>query len=332
MGERTGLMNLQELAVVVRTEEEVVTLQLGDVEATEEGLVNKQTGAVVPLDDFALKQLAKVLSMSATYLIKCPPELQRTNLNHWFEAHASAEVQFTLQGGNLVDAKAAHKVIVPNREFVLALDRALEEYAPRVTHYTLDSKVLHVEVLPEEDRSWGDTVLQFGVCATNTETDGPVVTPLLQHTESGAVFLFPPFRGVVTTRGKGLAEVLAETESHARQAAVDTPQDIYAVMELFRNERLPEGAGVKMGALLRENRLPRAVIERVETFLTFPRTVYEVALFMAQVALEDSLKYRTRVRLQEVAGTLLVDTEPLLARCGECLRPFLRNSAGERRE
>jgi len=140
----------------------------------------------IRLSEYSLKQLATMLEIPAAYMVKCPPSLQATNLDHWQKQLSDRERARVIMGGKMIQAIASPNYIpvknVPVFDVLvdkisrgkpdnLTLDRFEHDWIGTriaLTNSSVSHKVNNTYFKPSGEAAQKDDIVRAGVHFLNS--------------------------------------------------------------------------------------------------------------------------------------------------------------------
>lgn len=291
-----------------------------------------------PFDEQAERALSKYLGISKSYLAKCPPDLKAYNVNYHLNAKPGISVVAETLADRLINFHRPGLVILPVREVADVITEAMhpdDEVVSLIrdeTQFHIDiitSKQVEVESLESiPDRQRGER--QIGditrggvrVLSSPTEVKAPSVVEYFHRLWCTNGCSAPVDEGIISLRGNTVDEVLQEMNDAMRRIRGDLDDKLerYADMASRRVPGSPTRFARQVG---NEYGIPARVmtrvLDRVELLPEDDASLYDVQQIFTQVA-NGSVPYRTMMRLQALAGDMVLDTEHVLHRCSTCER------------
>lgn len=313
-----------------------VTIPLSDVEVQSDGL-HLGDRALLAFDDLTRERLSSFLKLPNSYLGKCPPALQQSNLNYWLNNN-DGEASFYTQENRLVGVYDPNKTALPLTTYLGAIDRAFLPHN-EVVKFVAEPEYLHVDIVTDaEVEVLGDgserrpavgdiTKAGLRIIAHPDVDKPPVVSTYLHRLVCTNGLSVPEIAGKITLRSKSPEDIASELENVmvGMIADLQTRLDDYA-----RTAEIPIVGETShfLYNVATERNLPRAVMNRVIDLgsnLGENPTIYDVTQIFTEVANED-ISYRSQLALQGIGGDFVGNTDEMLRRCENCLHPFVNYS------
>lgn len=315
--------------------EEKHTTFLRDVRLGEEGIFLRDEEGYFEFDEVALNHVAKHLRINPAYLSKCPPSLQRDNVNYWLDHYGDTEVNFYTVGGELKGVYDVNKKIFPVER---VLELATRLFAPTdevkalntaedLVHLDVVSLTNSVEVpgLGTEERPRVGDITHGGLrmFIYPFQEKAPEVESYFNRVWCTNGMSSPKLEHKITLKGHTVDDVLAELEDKARELIDELPEMLNQYKETAQIP-VPNKVGEFVYQVGREAKLPSRIIDRVMTGIaTLPDQpmVYDVMQLFTSVA-NEPVTWANRLRLQRLGGEFALNTHKILHRCGQCERPI----------
>jgi len=331
-------MLVSELASAVDTgHEEAPVKRLSDAEVTPEGLKLKGIKNAIKLDDYGLKKLGGYLGVNKAYLLKCPPELQEVNLNHWLQKWPDAEAMFHVVGEQLYGVHNPDKKIFPVIRLVDVLHNVFDpEDEVKTLHHDWDYVHADIVVGKHSIEVPGDDTFpeELGMPKKGDVTHGGIrffAYPMQERRPFVQTYLHRLFcsngMGIaepelqVELKGNTVEEVLASLEGNAQRLMEGLPNRLEQY-KATADVKIPGNLQQFVYQIGRERRLGTRVMDTVMTRtaeLPDNPSVYDVTQVFTSVA-NENVQYRSQLRLQRIGGDLTSMTEHMLHRCDQaCL-------------
>lgn len=305
---------------------------LGDIDIADDAASMTVSGSEFLLDDQTVVQLARYLKIPGPYLKACPPQFRADTLRFWRDRHSAADTVVETLGNEIVSIHSTNLKMIPLDEIGDMIDRV---FSPTDEVVTLirNTETFHVDVISPDyvaevlnpqgmpgRPDVGD--LTFGgvrILAWPNKVKAPVVSTFLHRSAFNTGVVSDLKSGMVTIKGRTTDDVLDEMECAAERIMGKSVEE--ALTEYAKTaEVMAPGSPLAFATqLCREASLPvrvrGAVVDGVNQ-LPSSASVYDVIQVFAQVA--ESVKYGTKLALQELAGTLSFDTSNVIRRCSTC--------------
>lgn len=327
---------------LAKREETSVTAKLNefstDDEATELRIKTSLTDTqVFPLDESALGAVGKYLKVPVPYLKGVDPDFRATLLNYEFTRHQDATTVAETLGGALVSLHQPTQTMLPLSRVGAVVTKVMNS-EDTVRRVAVDETRFHLDVTTTAHQ----VTFPFTPSTTPTSLSTPHVGDI---TEAGLRVLAYPFQtkkpsvaaylerlvctngqcqdervGAITLKGRTVDEVIAEMEDAANLVlgSLDAHLASYAKTREMPAPGSPQAFAAQ---LAREANVSRKVLDKVLDIinqLPQPVSVWDVQNAFTEVA--NQVGYATRLRLQTLGGSLSMDTEHMIARCGACER------------
>lgn len=306
---------------------------LKDVKLTEEGL--ELPRATVEFDDVALSHLSTFLSINGRYLAKCPPELQRENINYWLEHHGDTEARFEILSNTVRGVFNPNQKIFPVEKILEVMGRVFRPH-DEVKAFNVAEDLIHLDIISLETKvevpglgtaerpHVGD--ITYGGIRSLTypqQEKAPEIESYFNRIWCTNGMSAPRTEHRVSLKGNTVDDVLLELERKAQDLMNELPIQLE---EYRRTAEIPSPS--KLGQFVyqlgREYELPGRVMDTVMSRLAELPTepsVYDVTQAITSIANED-ITWKNRLRLQRLGGALSTDTAATLHRCDQCERPI----------
>lgn len=307
---------------------ERITVKLGDIDIAEDASEMLFGGGSVLLDEQTTMLLARYLKVPGKYLKDCPADFRARTLSYWRDRHSEADTVIELVDGSPVSIHAPDLAILPV-ERVPRMLRAV--FDPDADIHTLisDEKTFHVDVtsrafsitVPFDEPSVAEDVIHGGVrvLVHPNQVKAPVVATYLHNSANNAGVVSDLKGGQISLRARSLDEVVDEMECAADQIRIAL-DDQLAELASTAVVAVPGTPLAFALQLAREINLPVKVRDEVTDLvnqLPSDASVYHVIQAFATVA-GRSVKYSTRLALEQLAGRMSFDTVRVIERCTQC--------------
>lgn len=292
-----------------------------------------------PLDEKVERSLSKYLGIPKAYLEKCPPPLKAHNLNAWFTYnHTRAAVVETVNS-RFVSIHKPDLLVIPIQRVVDIMADVLDP-GFQVTNLVHDDQTFVIDVItpktievepwdaiedrnPEHHATVGD-VTHGGIrfVANPTEPDDPLLVTYLHRLWCSNGATSPEASGLIKLKAKTVDDVIAEMEAGLKRiyGDLDTKLSEYASLATKYPPGSKEAFARQLG---NEFKIPARVLnkalDRIE-ILPDGASLYDILNVFTALANEEGVSYKTKIKLQELGGTLAFDTEAVTHRCQSCER------------
>lgn len=326
-------------ATLEGVQERTLETTLGDIEVTEDASAIRLTklGREFPLDEQAETSFAKYLTISTSYLAKCPPDLKAHNLNYWLRRKENAAAVIETVGDDLVSVHKPGLVILPLRRVADVIANTFDPQFEIVnlirnaTKFHLDVLTPHhVEVAQDsriEDRRQGDRqvgdITHGGVriLANPIKAEAPVVSTYLHRLWCTNGCCSPARESQIELKGHTVDQVLEELEQAAQRVMGDLDNKLaeYAALANRRPPGSPDRFARQLGVeYALPQKLMNQILDRIE-ILPEDATLYDIHQVFTQMA-NSNIPYAKMMQLQSMAGELAFATDHVTHRCGTCER------------
>jgi hypothetical protein len=312
------------------------TKNLSDVRLSEDGnLFFRDDENRIPFDEVALDLMGKHLKINTAYLSKCPPPLQRDNVNYWLNHHGDSEATFYTVGGTLRGIFNPSKKIFPVNRVVEVIGRIFNP-EDEVKAFNTTEELVNIDVISlqnsvevpglgtEERPKVGDiTHGGLRMFIYPFQEKAPEIESYFNRLWCTNGSSSPHTEHKITLRGHTVEEVIAEIEDKARILMDELPEKLQQYKETA-NIAVPTKVGEFVYQVGQEAGLPARIMNRVMGSLaTLPDNpmVYDVMQLFTAVA-NESVSWPNRLRLQRIGGDFALNTHKVLHRCGQCERPI----------
>lgn len=311
---------------------------LRDVRLSAEGniyLREEDEGVFFPFDEVAQSLIAKYLKINAGYLAKCPPVLQRENINYWFNHHGDTEANFYTVGGSLRGIFNPNKKIFPVSKVIEMIPRVFDQ-TDEIKACNMQEDLVHIDVISlknsievpglgtEERPQVGDiTYGGIRLFVYPFQEKIPEIESYFNRLWCTNGSSKPHTEHKLTLRGHTVDEILEELEEKAHLLMDELPQRLEEYKETA-NIPVPHKVGEFVYQVGREAGLPGRIVDRVMGNLaTLPDSpsIYDVMQLFTAVA-NEQISWNNRLKLQRLGGDFALNTQKILHRCGQCERPI----------
>jgi hypothetical protein len=306
-------------------QEETITLDLGDMGITSDASAISAKARNFPLDEVAERALATYLNIPYTYLENCPPEFKAQTLRFWRDEAPEAEMVLEVTNGALVNVHKPTTVTIPPRDVAAVMAKVFDPEA-EVRKFILNSKMFHLDITTpmhqiEVATEVGD-VTQAGVRVLVYPFSDklPSVTAYMERLVCTNGMCQDERVGQIRIKGQTVDDVISEMESAARSTLSHLDNRLHSYARTAQTTA-PGSHGAFAYQLGRELSLRQPVMDMIMDRvgqLTAPATVYDIMNVFTAVA--NQLPYAQRVKMQTLGGSLAMDTERMVNRCGSCER------------
>lgn len=321
-------------ALAPKRDDAVVVVDLGRVQVDDEVSALEIGPDHYAVDEVVEKALATYLKIPHNYLFKkCTPELRAHQLRYWFERYAEVEAQFNVERGHIISIHSPELNAIPNSAVA---DVVTQLFKPddKAT-LLLDYGQLHLDVVSgahqvEVPNPHG---VPFRPVVSDVTGGGVRILTYPHQAKDPAVCAYfhryvctngmttEQKVGAISIKGSSVDEVVEEMKAAARKlmAGLDNALERYAA-----TARVPVPGNLQSFAvqLAAEYNIKREVLDAVMALINQlgeSATIYDVAQAFTNVA-HNELPWPTRMKLQALGGTLVLDTERMIARCATCER------------
>lgn len=342
-----------ELVSQLRSRSRVVTVRLGDVELYAEG----DDAGVLRVGDVRLPWGNRTTQMlmgffdgpGYKYVLRQPLAWQRQIVQHHVVQHADNDSVWYIEGNNVAGVYHPEAKIIPLVSVAERLanvfdpdDMADVLYSPDQVEINVWSNVRTVTVpgiAGVVDRPLEGTVehpvtkmkvgdLSAGGVRVVIQPGKPERAPFVEENWWRCFCTNQMTRRItgsqINLRGRTVPEVLDEMEKVARTVFEGLEESSRAILHSAQTP-VPGATSDFLRQVARERGINAATIlllqERAASLPADP-TVYDVTQIITALANEENLPVLTRRNLQMIGGDLIVDTDRMVHRCGQCERPL----------
>lgn len=313
--------------------EHPTVVPLSDLRVTDAGLDRQGHSELWKFDGLTQEKFAKFLNVPDRYLVRCPAELVRHNLNYWLN-EKPGEVALYTNGDNIVNVVDPESRSLPVSTYVNVITRAfsptdeVDEFKsePEYLHLDITSPEYAVEVPgdgSERRPAVGDiTHAGLRVLAYPGASKAPVVATYLKRLVCTNGMQVTEAAGKISLRGKDVDEITDELRAVVtglKSSLNDRLEDYRRTSEIQVAHRAQY-----VHNLAETRGLPRAVANRVmdlSSELGDETSLYDIMQIFTAVA-NEQVSYRTRLALQGLGGDFVSRTDEMTHRCQSCDRLF----------
>lgn len=315
-----------------RRGDEVVVIDLGDIDVTDDGSAIKVGTIEFTLDELGEKALASFIKVPYGYLKKCDPEFKAVTIKHWCQRYAEVTANILVEQGQIVAVKSPDEITVPN-EAVAEIVTSVFQPDDNVRVYQ-DFDSLHLDVISfrHEIEVANPDNIPFRPLVGDITRGGVRILTKPHHSKEPVVSSFferlvcmngmttPEHLGQINIKGTTVAEVTEEMEKAARRilAGLEGALERYAATATIP---VPGSLQAFAHQLAVEYKLKREILDAVMVIINqLPEsaTVYDVV--QAFTVVTHDLPYAAKAKLETLGGMLALDTERMIKRCTSCER------------
>lgn len=316
-----------------KRQERSETAKLGDFavsdDATELRITQGVGTSAFPLDETATTALAKYLKIPARYLNNVEPDFRAVLLRYEFERHQEAATTVEAVNDTIIAVHQPTQLMIPQSRVTQVIGRV---FSPEdtVRRIATSENLLHIDItterhqvsFPHQDLVAGD-ITEGGIrfLAHPFRSTAPSVSPYVERLICSNGVSVDERIGRISLTGHTVDEVIEEME-RAAQLTLGQLDDHLERLSATRQIPVPGSPQAFAAQLAKEANVTRKVLDRVLeeiNQLPQPVSVWDVQNVLTSVA-NESTKYTTLVKLQNLGGDLAFDAERSVSRCAQCER------------
>ena len=313
------------------------------------------------LDPEIERSMGKFLGVPAGYLEKCPGALKAANLNHWLSEAEDARaliIHNSESASSFLDPEK-HQILPSDVAGVISRVFSAEDELVTV-HRTdeymhIDVKVLDSEVnvpgngVGDRPDASGNLVVPAADELEELGFTSRRETNVFDITNGGVQFLIKPNQppvvnryfnrlicdngliipvedAKITLRGKTVEDVIDEMESSA-EILLGTMESALSRYAETSEQMVPGNTADFIRQVGLEHRIPNRIIEQALNYasaygMTRRNDISAFDVLNVFTNLANRVSYSSRMKLQNLGGTIADAGEDFWARCSSCERPF----------
>jgi hypothetical protein len=310
---------------------------LGDLQISDDCSQIRVKGSTHLLNSFRLDEvgqaaLADFVKVPAAYAKKCPAEFRAETFKFWCERYEDVAVDLHIAAGELTAITDPSLVTVSNQQ-VANIVTSVFKGDDKVRVFK-DTDNLHVDVISQAHaievpnphqvpfRPLVGDITNAGVriITRPTQAKNPLVLSYLERLACTNGMTTSQKLGEISIKGITVEEVIEEMEDAARRilSGLDHALEHYAATAAVPVPGSPQAFAHQLAV---EYNLSRKILDEVMILINqLPETASVYDVIQAFTAIAGELDYATRNRIQTLGGSLALDTERMIKRCGSCER------------
>ena len=314
------------------------------------------------LDAEIERSMGKFLGVPAGYIEKCPGPLKAANLNHWIKESEDARALIVHNAESASSFLDPEKHQILPSDVAGVISRVFDAQDELVTVHRTD-EYLHIDVKVKDsevnvpgngvgDRpdASGNLIVPAAEELEELGFTSRRETNVLDITNGGVQFLIKPNQppvvnryfnrlicdngliipvedAKITLRGKTVDDVIDEMESSAEilLGSMDSALARYAETS---EQIIPGNVGDFIRQVGLEHRIPNRIIEQALNYagaygLTRRNDISGYDVLQVFTNLANRVSYSSRMKLQNLGGTIADSNEEFWERCSSCERPWV---------
>ena len=330
-------MTVGELAASLdNRHEETLTAELGSIQFADDATsLTAQDGRVLTLDESAEAALARYLKIPRSYLQSLQPGFKAETYRYHADQHSEVSTVLEVVGGHLISVHSPDQMMLPVRSVAELATKVFRE-SDTVRTLVRDHNLLQLDIttadhaveVPNPNRIIGrpevGDITEGGVriLAYPYQVKAPSGVSYFNRLECTNGMCQEIKSGEIRITASTVDEVLEQMEAAAREVLSSLDDKLQSYLHTAHTP-VPGSRQAFALQLGREARLGAGVMfEVMDVINQLPdegTSVYDVMQAFTGVANND-VTHQTMLRLQTLGGSLAMNTQRMIDRCGVCER------------